>query len=121
MFSDKLKVLRTAKKLSQKELAGIIGVTKSVVSFYESGDRFPSYDVLVKISCVFNVTTDYLLGVDTGKTVNVSGLLDSQIDTIHHIIAENTIDERIMNALRKKDKTQSALIDAVKANLEVTK
>ncbi len=40
---------------------------------------------------------------------------------IHHIIAENTIDERIMNALRKKDKTQSALIDAVKANLEVTK
>ena len=40
---------------------------------------------------------------------------------IHHIIAENTIDERIMNALRRKDKTQSALIDAVKANLEVTK
>ncbi len=39
---------------------------------------------------------------------------------IHHIISENTIDERIMNALHKKDKTQSALIDAVKVNLEVT-
>lgn len=38
---------------------------------------------------------------------------------IHHIIAANTIDERIMSALRKKEKTQSALIDAVKANLEV--
>ena len=38
---------------------------------------------------------------------------------IHHIIATNTIDERIMSALRKKEKTQSALIDAVKANLEV--
>ena len=45
----------------------------------------------------------------------------SETVVIHHIIAENTIDERIMNALRKKDKTQSALIDAVKANLEVTK
>ena len=45
----------------------------------------------------------------------------SKTVVIHHIIAENTIDERIMNALRKKDKTQSALIDAVKANLEVTK
>ena len=44
----------------------------------------------------------------------------SETVVIHHIIAENTIDERIMNALRKKDKTQSALIDAVKANLEVT-
>lgn len=38
---------------------------------------------------------------------------------IHHIIAKNTIDERIMSALHKKDKTQTALIDAVKANLEV--
>jgi len=40
---------------------------------------------------------------------------------IHHIIAVGTIDERIMTALRNKDKTQSALIDAVKANMEVTK
>lgn len=38
---------------------------------------------------------------------------------IHHIIAKDTIDERIMSALLKKDKTQTAVIDAVKANLEV--
>lgn len=38
---------------------------------------------------------------------------------IHHIIAENTIDEKIMAALRIKDKTQTALMDAVKAILEV--
>lgn len=46
-----------------------------------------------------------------------------QADTvvIHHIVTADTIDERIMSALRKKDKTQSALIDAVKANLEVQK
>ena len=37
---------------------------------------------------------------------------------ISHIIASGTIDERIMAALRKKDKTQTALIDAVKADLE---
>ena len=34
---------------------------------------------------------------------------------LHHIIAKNTIDERVMKALRDKDKTQTALIDAVKA------
>lgn len=39
---------------------------------------------------------------------------------IHHIIASGTIDERIMTALEKKEKTQTALIDAVKADLEVT-
>ena len=38
---------------------------------------------------------------------------------IHHIITQGTIDEQIMSALERKDKTQTALIDAVKAQLEV--
>lgn len=44
-----------------------------------------------------------------------------QADTvvIHHIIAENTIDEQIMDALERKDTTQAALMNAVKAQLEV--
>lgn len=37
---------------------------------------------------------------------------------IHHIICGGTIDEDVMDALKRKEKTQSALIDAVKANLE---
>ena len=37
---------------------------------------------------------------------------------IHHIITKGTIDEQVMQALRLKDKTQTALIDAVKANLK---
>lgn len=36
---------------------------------------------------------------------------------LHHIIAKGTIDERIMKALSEKDRTQTALIEAVKANL----
>ncbi len=44
-----------------------------------------------------------------------------QSDTviIHHIISDGTIDERMVNSLDCKDKSQSALIDAVKAELEV--
>ena len=37
---------------------------------------------------------------------------------IHHIITENTIDEDILAALKRKDKTQTALINAVEANLK---
>ena len=37
---------------------------------------------------------------------------------IHHIIAKNTIDEDVMKALQKKEKTQNSLIDAVRANLK---
>ena len=45
---------------------------------------------------------------------------NSNTVVVQHIIAEGTIDERILRALKRKDKTQTALIDAVKANLEVT-
>ena len=41
--------------------------------------------------------------------------------TIVHIITEETIDEQVMRALEKKDKTQAALLDAVKAELEAGK
>ena len=38
---------------------------------------------------------------------------------IHHIVCENTIDEQILTALERKDMTQTALMNAVKAQLEV--
>ena len=42
---------------------------------------------------------------------------ESDTVIIHHLLAKETIDERVMKALKEKDHTQSALIDAVKANL----
>nr|DAM74887.1 MAG TPA: Chromatin remodeling complex ATPase [Caudoviricetes sp.] len=39
---------------------------------------------------------------------------------IHHLLAKGTIDEDVMNALAHKNKTQAALIDAVKANLTIS-
>ena len=86
MFSEKLKALRTAKKMSQKDLADKVGVAKSVVSFYESGDRFPSYDVLIKISRIFNVTTDYLLGVERNRMLDVSELSEDDISVVNTVV-----------------------------------
>ena len=85
-FGNKLKKLRTGQKLSQRELADRIGVAKSVISYYESGDRYPSYDVLIKISHLFHVTTDYLLDIDKVRTVDVSNLTEQQIDVIVQMI-----------------------------------
>ena len=85
-LGEKLKALRTAKKMSQKDLAERIGIAKSVISFYESGDRFQSYDVLIKIARIFNVTTDYLLDVERERTVNVSGLSEEDIAAVTTVI-----------------------------------
>lgn len=86
ILGDKLKTLRTSKKMSQKELAERIGIAKSVISFYESGDRSPSYDVLIKIAHIFNVSTDYLLGVEKKRTVDVSELTEDDIAVVTTVI-----------------------------------
>lgn len=73
-FGNRLKQLRLNAGLTQKQLAEQIGITKSVISFYELRERVPSPDVLVKLSSVFHVSTDYLLGIDSEKTIDISGL-----------------------------------------------
>ena len=86
MFSDKLKALRTASKMSQVDLAKRLGVAKSVVSFYESGERSPSYDVLKEIAHNFNVTTDYLLDIERERMLNVSELSEDDIAVVTTVI-----------------------------------
>ncbi len=81
-FGAKLKALRKGQKLTQQQLAERIGVAKSVVSYYESGDRYPSYDILINIARVFHTTTDYLLDVSRNKVVDVTGLSDSDIAVV---------------------------------------
>lgn len=84
-FGEKLKALRTSQKMTQQQLADRIGVAKSVVSYYESGDRYPSYDVLVKIAHIFHTTTDYLLDVKKEKVIDVTGLSDEDIAVVRTV------------------------------------
>ena len=89
-FSYMLKSLRKGKGITQSQLGATIGLSKAVISKYENGLGYPTFDVLIKIADYFGVTTDYILGVSKGKTVDVSKLTDSQIDTVHRVIAEFT-------------------------------
>ena len=87
-FGGNLKKLRKARNLTQQELGAKIGLSKAVVSKYENGIGYPTFDVLIQIARYFGVTTDYLLGVTGTMAVDVSGLTDSQTDAVHRLIAE---------------------------------
>lgn len=78
-FGDKLRALRTNAGMTQTELANRLGITKSVVSYYELQERTPSPDVLIRLAGIFRVTTDYLLGIDHKKMIDVSDLSDEDI------------------------------------------
>lgn len=85
-MGEKLKSLRIEKKLTQKQVADRIGLAISAVSSYESGTRYPSYDVLVKLARIFHVTTDYLLGVTETRNLDVTGLNDNEIELISQLV-----------------------------------
>lgn len=87
-FGTVLKQLRKSHNLTQQELGSHIGLSKAVISKYENGMGYPTFDVLILIADYFSVTTDYLLGVEKGKTVDVSSLNDTQIDTVRRVVAE---------------------------------
>ncbi len=73
-MKDKIKALRLDLGLTQKELANKIGSTPKSIWAYENGTAKPPYDVLIEYAKLFDVSTDYLLGLedDFGQKVITS-------------------------------------------------
>lgn len=86
-FKDRLRQLRKEKNLTQKQLATLIGVKNSVISFYEVGDRIPSPEVIVKLATVLHVSSDYLLGIDRhAESVDISGLDENDKGLVRSLV-----------------------------------
>ena len=85
-FGHRLKTLRLQNGLTQAQLAAKLDLTKSVVSAYETDLRLPSYDVLIHLSKIFNVTTDFLLGLENKREIDLSGLSQEEIDALLNLI-----------------------------------
>lgn len=95
-FGNRLKELRLQAGLTQKQLAEQIGITKSVVSFYELRERTPSPDILIKLAAIFHVSTDYLLGLEKGKFIDISGL-DTEDEKAVRMIVEQLRKKNLYN------------------------
>ncbi|MBQ3842738.1 MAG: helix-turn-helix transcriptional regulator [Ruminiclostridium sp.] len=83
---ERIKNLRAQVGLSQSELAKRLGVTKSAVNSWESGTNSPSLNYIIKMSQIFSVSTDYLLGVNERLTVDITDLDDNQKQAVQMII-----------------------------------
>lgn len=86
MTYDRIKQLREAKSLTQAALAKELGVTRSCVNAWEMGISIPSTQYLVELASFFEVSTDFLLGVNTSASVSVAGLTDEDIQLVHSLV-----------------------------------
>lgn len=85
-FGTRLKQLRKEHGLTQLQVAERLWVSKALISAYESGSRYPSYDVLIKLATFYGVTTDFLLGIDNRKLIDVSSLTPTQLEAVEAVM-----------------------------------
>lgn len=61
-FDTRLRELRTEKNMTRAELARRLQVSIRLISYWETGKRECSFDMLIELADLFSTTTDYLLG-----------------------------------------------------------
>ena len=99
-LGERVRNLREARGWTQRELARRAGIaSKSVISYYELGERHPTLDNLVLLAKVFGVSTDYLL-------------LGAEVDTASGASAETRANGDVYIRI-KPGTLSSAQIDAL--------
>lgn len=86
-IGERIRKLRNERGWLQRDLATRAGIVNaSMISYYELGERCPSYDTLLRLADVFRVTTDYILRGGTGRQIAADGLDDEAIGAVLTII-----------------------------------
>ena len=86
MIAERIKNLRETAQLTQSELAKKLSITRSSVNAWEMGISVPSTAYLIELAQLFNVSTDYLLGLNTNTTIDVESLSEDEIAIVYHLV-----------------------------------
>ena len=88
-LGQKIRALRLKHQLTQGQLGEQLKVTAAMISAYETDKRSPSYDALIKLTQIFHVTSDYLLGIEKEPSmeddISVQNLNREQQYVLHYI------------------------------------
>ena len=87
-FGDKLKDLRTGRKMTQDALAKRLGIVRATISAYESSALYPSVEVLIKLCQIFDVSADFLLDLTQDKNSVFADLTPKQLSLTLGMIEE---------------------------------
>ena len=86
-LSEKIKSLRNKSELTQAKLSRSLGLTRSSINSWEMGLSVPSTHYIVELAKFFNVSTDYLLGLNSTATIPVDGLSPKQVAALLDMIS----------------------------------
>lgn len=89
ILTERLKEQRNLKHLSQKDVADAVGMSASIISNYENGERLPSIENLIILARFYKCSTDYLLGIEksNSEVIDVSMLSAEQVQILESFLA----------------------------------
>ena len=86
MLNQRIRELRISHNLNQVQLAKQLSVTKQSISNWENDNIQPSVEMLIKLADFFSVRTDYLLGREDARYLDVSALSEMEAAHVQQII-----------------------------------
>ena len=87
LLADKIRHIREQAGITQAELARKLGLTRSSVNSWEMGLSVPSTQYVIELAKLFDVSTDYLLGLEQGATISVEGLSGKEVSVLLELIS----------------------------------
>ena len=87
-FGLRIRQLRKTYNMSQEDLGRRVDRSKSVISSYENNIKIPPLEILTQMAAIFNVSLDYLVGIDKAEMIAVNGLSRQQKALIRTLVAE---------------------------------
>ncbi|MFZ7132515.1 MAG: helix-turn-helix domain-containing protein [Eubacteriales bacterium] len=114
MFSERLKQTRKLKCLKQKDVAQYLCLDRSTYAGYESGKNKPSFEKLIELADLLNVSVDYLLGrSDNPILLNITYEIEDDFDLYELTIAEDlSVFDKYVTMDKDDKKAVSEFIEA---------
>ncbi len=112
MIGQRLKMLRVERGLTQAQLAKMLGVSPSAIGMYEQGRREPDNKTISRLALLFNVTTDFMLGVDHSPQMKQTKDFSDFLDDVRELMLNQRA--LLFNGTPISPKDKEQIIDALK-------
>ena len=116
MLAERLKQLRAEKGMTQVQLAQMLDVSKGTIAMWETSKRKPSFEILSKLSDIFDRRMDYILGYsDDASSPHPP---EEELAQLGCWAAEDSMHETIMQYLRLDEYGKQAVDAIIRAEFE---
>ena len=116
MLAERLKQLRAEKGMTQVQLAQMLDVSKGTIAMWETSKRKPSFEILSKLSDIFDRRMDYILGYSDDASSPQPP--EEELDQLGCWAAEDSMHETIMQYLRLDEYGKQAVEALIRAEFE---